>query len=350
MSGSASSASYDPYDRGIPSRAATSPARPGSRDAIAQDLAARRPPEARDDLPRRDVRGRQDAPAEPSIAGCRSWPGSLVPTLSGTAPSTHLPAGPPGTGADLTRTRVWPSLAHVCKKGSQTLRVGRVDVGQRSETVHRANLSAIVRGLHEHGPQSRSDLVAATGLTRSAIRALVGELAAAGLVTEGGAVRLGTPGRPSPLVRLNSTGAVVLSLEILVDSIAAAIVGLGGETLEHVRRERPRGELLGRRRRDGSRGPGGRPAGPAATGRSSASASPSPASCGASTGSSPSPRTSAGSTSRSAPVSRARCPSRCRSASSTTPTRASSASTGGARPSASTTCSTSRARSAWAAA
>ena len=64
------------------------------------------------------------------------------------------------------------------------MRVGRVDVGQRSETVHRANLSAIVRGLHEHGPQSRSDLVAATGLTRSAIRALVGELAAAGLVTE----------------------------------------------------------------------------------------------------------------------------------------------------------------------
>ena len=78
------------------------------------------------------------------------------------------------------------------------MRVGRVDVGQRSETVHRANLSAIVRGLHEHGPQSRSDLVAATGLTRSAIRALVGELAAAGLVTEGSAVRLGTPGRPSP--------------------------------------------------------------------------------------------------------------------------------------------------------
>ena len=123
------------------------------------------------------------------------------------------------------------------------MRVGRVDVGQRSETVHRANLSAIVRGLHEQGPQSRSELVAATGLTRSAIRALVGELAAAGLVTEDDAVRLGTPGRPSPLVRLNATGAVVLSLEILVDSIAAAIVGLGGETLDHVRLERPRGEL-----------------------------------------------------------------------------------------------------------
>ena len=120
------------------------------------------------------------------------------------------------------------------------MRVGRVDVGQRSETVHRANLSAIVRRLHEQGPQSRSELVAATGLTRSAIRALVGELAAAGLVTEHDAARLGTPGRPSPIVRLNPTGAVVLRLEILVDSIAAAIVGLGGETLEQVRLDRPR--------------------------------------------------------------------------------------------------------------
>ena len=123
------------------------------------------------------------------------------------------------------------------------MRVGRIDVGQRSETVHRSNLSAIVRRLHEQGPQSRSELVAATGLTRSAIRALVGELAAAGLVTERDAVRLGTPGRPSPIVRLNATGAGVLSLEILVDSIAAAIVGRGGQTLEHVRLDRPRREL-----------------------------------------------------------------------------------------------------------
>ncbi|OGO57059.1 MAG: hypothetical protein A2V85_04380 [Chloroflexi bacterium RBG_16_72_14] len=117
------------------------------------------------------------------------------------------------------------------------------DVGQRSETVRRANLSAIVRGLHEHGPMSRSELVAATGLTRSAIRGLVGELAGAGLVTEAPAVRLGTPGRPSPMVRLNPHGATVLAIEILVDSIAAAIVGLGGETLAEIRVDRPRGHL-----------------------------------------------------------------------------------------------------------
>ncbi len=116
-----------------------------------------------------------------------------------------------------------------------------MDVGQRSETVRRANLSAIVRGLHERGPLSRSELVAATGLTRSAIRGLVGELVDAGLVAEERAIPQGTPGRPSPLVRLEPGAASVLALEILIDSLAAAIVGLDGRTIELVRVDRPRG-------------------------------------------------------------------------------------------------------------
>ena len=63
------------------------------------------------------------------------------------------------------------------------------DIGQRSETVRRANLGAIVRELHVRGPPSRSQLVARTGLTRSAIRSLIGELSAAGIVSEQQAVR-----------------------------------------------------------------------------------------------------------------------------------------------------------------
>lgn len=114
-------------------------------------------------------------------------------------------------------------------------------IGQRSETVRRANLSAIVRELHTRGPLSRSELVVSTGLTRSAIRGLIGELVAADLVSEERAAPLGTPGRPSPLVRLNPERAVIVALEIAVDSIAAAAVGLGGEVLELVRVDRPRG-------------------------------------------------------------------------------------------------------------
>jgi len=118
---------------------------------------------------------------------------------------------------------------------------GREEVGQRSETVRRANLSAIVRELHLRGPLSRSELVARTGLTRSTIRALIVELAAGDLVAEEAAVRLGTPGRPSPLVRLNADTGVVLALEIAIDSLAVAIVGPGGVVHELERVDRPRG-------------------------------------------------------------------------------------------------------------
>jgi predicted NBD/HSP70 family sugar kinase len=117
----------------------------------------------------------------------------------------------------------------------------RDGIGQRSETVRRSNLSAIVRALHDRGPLSRSELVALTGLTRNAIRGLVGELVAAGLATEEPAERLGTPGRPSPQVSLVQQAAVVLALEISVDTLAAAVVGMGGEVLDIARVDRARG-------------------------------------------------------------------------------------------------------------
>jgi predicted NBD/HSP70 family sugar kinase len=116
-------------------------------------------------------------------------------------------------------------------------------IGQRSETVRRANLSAIVRHLHEEGPMTRSRLAARTGLTRSAIRGLTRELVAADLVIESAPAPLGRRGRPSPLVRPNPHGAVVLALDVAVDSLAAALVGLGGTVLDSVRINRPRGHL-----------------------------------------------------------------------------------------------------------
>ena len=79
------------------------------------------------------------------------------------------------------------------------MHLGPDRIGQRSETVRRANLGAIVRELHLRGPQSRSELVARTGLTRTAIRALIGELVAGGLFVEGRGAPDGAPGRPSPL-------------------------------------------------------------------------------------------------------------------------------------------------------
>ncbi|HEY7023864.1 MAG TPA: ROK family protein [Candidatus Limnocylindrales bacterium] len=100
-----------------------------------------------------------------------------------------------------------------------------------------------MRALHLDGPLSRSELGTRTGLTRSAIRVLIGELTAAGLVEERSGQLLGQPGRPSTLVRLRSDRAVVLALEIAVDYLAAAVVGLGGEVLRSCRIDRSRAQI-----------------------------------------------------------------------------------------------------------
>ncbi len=116
-------------------------------------------------------------------------------------------------------------------------------IAQRSETVRRANLSAIVRELHGRGPLTRSALVVRTGLTRSAIRGLVGELVEAGLAIETPGAPVGTPGRPSARVHLDAERAVAVALEISVDTLAAAVVGLGGVVHARRRVARPRAHL-----------------------------------------------------------------------------------------------------------
>ena len=220
-------------------------------------------------------------------------------------------------------------------------------IGQRSETVRRSNLSAIVRELHDNGPASRSELVARTGLTRSAIRGLIGELAAADLVVEERAEPQGTPGRPSPVVRIDPDGAVVLALEIAVDSLAAAIVGLGGQVFERIRVDRLpatpastaslRTSLTWRPACAPGDTPGRTP---------SASAWPSSGSSGAVTAWCRSRRTSAGATFRWATRSLPRSASRPRSRSPTTPTSARSWSSVVARPSEAATYCSSRASTA----
>jgi len=117
--------------------------------------------------------------------------------------------------------------------------LARVGTGLRSETVRRTNLSVIIRELHFGGPQSRSALVGRTELTRSAIRSLISELVSADLVAEVRAAPVGVPGRPSTMVCPNAEGAVVLALDITVDSLAAALIGLGGTILASARVDRP---------------------------------------------------------------------------------------------------------------
>src|SRR5580700_4947899 len=94
------------------------------------------------------------------------------------------------------------------------------------ESVRRHNLSLLLRHLHQSG---------ALGMTRSTIGELVADLRSRGLVEEGDPARLGSPGRPSLVARPNPEGAAVITAEIAVNSLSAAVVGLGGRLLHRAR-------------------------------------------------------------------------------------------------------------------
>ncbi len=113
-------------------------------------------------------------------------------------------------------------------------------VAVRASSVRRANLAVVLDRLRRHGPASRSQLGAATGLTRSAIAGLVGELEDLQLVIEAAPEPDGSPGRPSPVVRIDDRHVGALAIEIFVDEIGVAVVALDGSIVSSVRRARPR--------------------------------------------------------------------------------------------------------------
>jgi len=115
--------------------------------------------------------------------------------------------------------------------------------GVASEEVRRHNLGAVLQRLHLGGPLSRSELTAMTGLNRSTIADLLGELTTLGLVEERPGPAASGPGRPSPMVQTRPEGAAVLAVELAVDSVAIATVGLGGHVYNRLRVARPRGRF-----------------------------------------------------------------------------------------------------------
>ncbi|HEX6331705.1 MAG TPA: ROK family transcriptional regulator [Actinomycetota bacterium] len=115
--------------------------------------------------------------------------------------------------------------------------------GVAAEQVRRHNLGIVLERLHLTGPLSRSELTSATGLNRSTVADLLGELTALGLVEERPETAPSGPGRPSPVVHPRPDGAVVLAVEMTVDSVAVATVGLGGHVYNRIRIARPRGRF-----------------------------------------------------------------------------------------------------------
>jgi predicted NBD/HSP70 family sugar kinase len=87
------------------------------------------------------------------------------------------------------------------------------------------NLSTILTLLHRMGPLSRAALTEATGLNRSTIADLVGQLTRLGLVDERAPDPAKRVGRPSPIVSVAS-GVVAIAANPEVDAITLAAVRL----------------------------------------------------------------------------------------------------------------------------
>src|SRR5690606_28100200 len=111
--------------------------------------------------------------------------------------------------------------------------------GIAADELRRHNLSTVLEGIHLEGAVSRADLTARTGLNRSTIRALLGELIDLGLIVEDSVATKTSPGRPSSVARVRPAGAVALAIELEVDYTAVATVGLGGHIFESARASNP---------------------------------------------------------------------------------------------------------------
>lgn len=115
--------------------------------------------------------------------------------------------------------------------------------GLRSESIRRRNLSTVLTSIHRDGAASRSNLVKATGLTRSSMGDLVSELTRLGFVVEAASPPDGSPGRPSPIVQAAPGNNVVIGIDMMVDSVGVMAYGLGGRRLHSARRYRPRSKV-----------------------------------------------------------------------------------------------------------
>ena len=102
----------------------------------------------------------------------------------------------------------------------------RAPANQRS--VRRHNLGVVLRHVAEHGPRSRAAIAHETGLNKTTVSSLVGELIDFGLVEETAVELRGTVGRPAQPVALGGSRVIGLGLEVGVDFLAVLTADLAG--------------------------------------------------------------------------------------------------------------------------
>lgn len=106
--------------------------------------------------------------------------------------------------------------------------------GNNLDTVRQHNLSTVLTLVHRSGELSRSQLTRQTGLNRSTVGALVGELVELGLVVEHVPDANNRVGRPSPVVAAHP-GVIALAVNPEIDAVTVGVVGLDGVVRHRVR-------------------------------------------------------------------------------------------------------------------
>lgn len=103
----------------------------------------------------------------------------------------------------------------------------------------RNNLSLLTSLVHHHRVLSRAQLTRRTGLNRSTVGTLIGQLISLGMVYETAPAGEGQVGRPSPDVHPNpSIAALAVNPEI--DAVTIGLVSLGGKVQKKIRFETER--------------------------------------------------------------------------------------------------------------
>jgi predicted NBD/HSP70 family sugar kinase len=103
----------------------------------------------------------------------------------------------------------------------------RAPANQRS--VRRHNLGVVLRHIADYGPRSRAAIAQETGLNKTTVSSLVGELIDFGLVRETQIELRGTVGRPALPVELSGRRVAGLGMELGVDFLAVRAADLTGD-------------------------------------------------------------------------------------------------------------------------
>lgn len=90
----------------------------------------------------------------------------------------------------------------------------------------------MLRAFRRHGPLTRAEAAALTGLSRSGIHLLTSELLAAGLIHEVDGRTSGSRGRPASSFAYSGRGGHVIAIAFEHDRVSVAVADLGGTILQ----------------------------------------------------------------------------------------------------------------------